>query len=92
MHRVPRLLALSFSLLGVKAAAEEVTPSDIYGAHRGAVVGIQCGILFGTGFLFQSTRHVATAEHVIACGRNPVVKFADGTEVAGKVLLANPRR
>ncbi len=56
----------------------------------GSVVRVEVGASFGAGFVFASPRHIATAFHVIALGREIKVVFRDGHSVAADVVATDP--
>jgi hypothetical protein len=56
----------------------------------GSVVRVEVGAGFGAGFVFASPRHIATAFHVVALGRDIVVVFRDGRRVAADVVATDP--
>ncbi len=61
------------------ASADETWVSTVSQATRNSVVRVDCGAGLGSGFVFHTSRHVATAFHVIEVARPITVKFADGT-------------
>jgi S1-C subfamily serine protease len=56
----------------------------------GSVVRVESASGFGAGFVFASPRHIATAFHVIAIGREIKVVFRDGHSVAADVVATDP--
>lgn len=62
----------------------------VYEHAVGSVVRIEVGGAFGAGFVFASPRHIATAFHVVALGRDIKVTFRDGRSVMADVVATDP--
>src|SRR5262245_3724785 len=63
----------------------------VYDGAVDAVVRVECGDGFGAGFLFQSSRYVATAFHVVALGRDVTVRLRDGRALHAEVVATDRR-
>lgn len=63
--------------------------SEAWHAARAAVVHISQAAGVGAGFLFHSSRHVATAYHVVQAGREPRVRLQSGQELAARVVAVS---
>jgi S1-C subfamily serine protease len=82
--------AVATSVDGDTAMCDEGWAQDVYEARRKSVVKIlrpDGGL--GTGFLYFSPRHVATAYHVISLGRGLVVELHDGHRTTAEVVATD---
>jgi S1-C subfamily serine protease len=90
------LFALS-SFMTVRAQGGSMTSKEIYDKYSHAVVEVQVGSGFGTGFIVSNTGLILTANHVVAPAPNPnayasaiSVKLFDGRVVNAKPVLSAP--
>jgi S1-C subfamily serine protease len=75
---------------GDGSMCDEGWAQDVYEARKKSVVKIlrpDGGL--GTGFLYFSPRHVATAYHVISLGRGLIVELHDGHRTTAEVVAAD---
>jgi hypothetical protein len=64
--------------------------ASAYEHAASSVVRIEVASSVGAGFVFASPRHVATAFHVVALGRDIKVIFRDGRSVTADVVATDP--
>jgi S1-C subfamily serine protease len=74
------------------AASDADTPwfRAAYDHAVGSVVRVEVGASFGAGFVYASPRHIATAFHVVALGREIKVIFRDGRSASADVVATDP--
>jgi hypothetical protein len=88
--------ALTVMVVSGTARAEESPACEtgwmgrVYQATKPAVVRIdRSDGALGTGFVFHSSRHVATALHVVELGRSVRVQFSNGRTIAAQVAATD---
>jgi hypothetical protein len=62
----------------------------VYDHAVGAVVRVESAAGFGAGFVFASPKHIATAFHLLAVGREVNVVFRDGRRLPAEVVATDP--
>jgi len=74
------------------AAPPAETPwfGPVYDRAVGSVVRVETASGFGAGFVFASPKHIATAFHLVAIGREVTVVFRDGRTLAADVVATDP--
>ena len=65
-------------------------PTRLHRRHKEAIVRITTAGGVGTGFLYHSPRHVATAFHVVSAGRSIQVALPGGGERTAKAVAVDP--
>src|SRR5687768_15988831 len=80
----PVAVAAPPPLAAAAAPPSAETPwfGPVYDHAVGSVVRVESASGFGAGFVFASPRHIATAFHLVAVGREVTVVFRDGRSVA----------
>lgn len=68
------------------AALQALSIAEVYQKARNAVVEITTNSGLGSGFLVDGDGHIVTNQHVVGNATDVTVKFADGSQVSGKVL------
>lgn len=62
----------------------------LYRRHKAAVVRLDTAGGVGTGFVYHSKRHIATAFHVVSAGRPITVALPEGGQRQAKVVAIDP--
>jgi S1-C subfamily serine protease len=77
-------------LAAVAPSADAPWFAAAYDHAVGSVVRVEVASSVGAGFVFASPRHIATAFHVVALGRDITVVFHDGRKVTADVVATDP--
>lgn len=87
---LPAHTAPAAAVTSPPAPAESSWLLDLYESARGAIVRIESDLGVGTGFLFHSPHHVATAYHVIQDAEWIEVAFSNGRKLGARVVAYDP--